>query len=131
MKRFIPYLATALLSLAIGYVIGGYRATHQAAIASNAYPLILLTAIHEMINRGDYSGAKETIETAVDIHVDGISLVEREPASILAMLMPWARNVVPQARHSALRRAEEYFVEKTDLLRPDTREYLASSQKKE
>jgi len=129
MKRFIPYLATVLLSLAIGYVIGGYRATYQAAIASNAHPLIWLTAIHEMINRGDYNRANKMIEAAVDVHVDGISLVEREPGSIFPMLMPWAPDLVGRVRHSALLRANEYFVEKTDVLRPETREFLVSSQK--
>lgn len=129
MKRFIPHLATVLLSLAIGYMIGGFRATHRAAIASNAHPVILLTAIHEMINTGDYNRAKEVIESAVDVHVDGISLVEREPTLILVMLMPWAPDYATQVRHSALRRANEYFVEKTDVLQPETREFLASSQK--
>ena len=128
MKRIIPHLTTALLSLAVGYMIGGYRATYQAAMASNAHPLILLTAIHEMIDRGDYSSAKAAIESAVDSHVDGISLVHREPISILVMLIPWTPNYVTQVRHSALRRANEYFVEKTDVLQPKTREFLASSQ---
>jgi len=130
MKRIVPYLATALLCLTIGYLIGGFRATHQAAIGSNAGSLVWLTAIHEMISRGDYDRAKEITETAVDAHVAVLSQVQREPASSLVWLIPWAPDIVGQVTPNALRRANEYFVAQTDLLRPETREYLASSQNK-
>jgi hypothetical protein len=129
MKRFTSYLATAALSLVLGYLIGGFRATHQAAIGSNAGSLVWLTAIHEMISRGDYSRAKEITEGAVDAHVAVLSQVQREPVSAFVWLIPWAPDVVGQVTPNALRRANEYFVVQTDLLRPETREYLASSQK--
>jgi hypothetical protein len=129
MKRILPYLATALLALIAGYLIGGFRATHQAAIGSNAGSLVWLTATHEMISRGDYDRAKETTEGAVDAHVAALSQVQREPASVLVWMIPWAPDIVGQVTPNALRRANEYFVEKTGVLRPETREFLASSQK--
>lgn len=129
MRRLIRYFFTVLLALAIGYGIGSYRATYQAAIASNSHPIILLSGLHAMISQGDYNKAKKTIEAAVDVHVDGISLIDRKPMSIFPMLAPWAPNLSDKVRHSALLRANEYFVVKTDVLKPETREFLASSQK--
>ena len=130
MKRIIPYLATALLCLTIGYLIGGLRATHQAAIGSNAGSLVWLTAIHEMISRGDYDRAKEITEGAVDAHVAVLSQVQREPTSVFVWMIPWAPDVVGQVTPNALRRANEYFVEKTTLLKPETRDFLATTQTK-
>lgn len=129
MKRFILHLVISVLCLLVGYVIGGFRAMHQAAIGSNAGSLVWLTAIHEMISRGDYDRAKETAETAVDAHVSVLSQVQREPTSILVWMIPWAPDVVGQVTPNALQRANEYFVDQTTALRPETRDYLASSQK--
>jgi hypothetical protein len=131
MKRIIPYLATTLLSLTVGYFAGGFRGTHQAAIGSNAGSLVWLTAIHEMISRGNYDRAKEVTEGAVDAHVAMLSRVQRDPASVFVWLIPWAPDVVGQVTPTALRRAKEYFVEKTTVLKPETRDFLATTQTKQ
>lgn len=131
MKRIIPYLVTALVCLTIGCLIGGFRASHQAAIGSSAGSLVWLTAIHETISRGDYDRAKEIIEGAVDAHVAVLSLIQRDPTSILVWMIPWAPDVVGQVAPNALRRANEYFVESTTLLKPETRDFLAKTQTKQ
>jgi len=131
MKRILPYFVTALLSLAIGYLIGGFRATHQAALGSNAGSLVWLTAIHEMISRGDYDRAKEITETAVDANVAALSQAKQYPASAIVWMIPWAPDYVAEVTPAALRRANEYFVEKTTALRPETREFLAITQKQQ
>lgn len=131
MKRIIPYLITALLFLVIGYFLGGYRGTRQAAFGSNAGSLVWFTGIHQRIAKGDYEKAKELTESAVDAHVGVLAQIQSNPESILVWIIPWAPDVVNQISPGILKNANDYFVEKTSALKPETREYLASTQHKE
>lgn len=128
MKRIIPYLITALLFLAIGYIAGGYRGTRQAVIGSNAGSLVWFTGIHQRIAKGDYEKAKEITESAVDAHVGVLAKVHNHPQDILVWIIPWAPDVVSQITPGALKNANDYFVEKTSALKPETRNFLTSTQ---
>jgi hypothetical protein len=128
MKRTIPHIITALVFLTAGYIAGSFRSTRQAAIGSNANSLIWLTGIHEMISKGDHKRAKEITESAVDAHVAVLAQVQRDPAATLVWMIPWTPDIVGQVTPNALKRANDYFVGRTDVLKPETREFLTATQ---
>jgi type II secretion system protein G len=125
LARSFVYLGVGTLLLAIGFVLGRYRAGMQATYVSDASTLVWFTGINEALDRADVAEARKRTDEAVEANVGVLSsLGQNCYQNLIAFNSPWlAANEISISK-TALAKTNHYYVNHDGRIDAATQRYL-------